>query len=122
MPTKLTPAKSQHSPPDLFQKQVLFFVGKGGVGKTTAACAAAITLLDRARLDDRIYLVSTDPAHSLADSLGKAVGHTARLVARNRSARLYACELDPGAALEDFKNRYGAVLAEILERGTFLGK
>src|SRR5262249_293693 len=45
-----------------------------------------------------------------------------RLVARNRSARLYACEVDPTPALEDFKQRYGGVVAEVLERGTFLGK
>jgi len=120
MPRKVTPANSQPHPPELFQKQVLFFVGKGGVGKTTTACAAAITLLDRARIDDRIYLVSTDPAHSLGDSLGKTIGHHPRLIARNRSARLYGCEVDPAAALEDFKNRYGGVISEILERGTFL--
>ena len=37
----------------------LFFTGKGGVGKTSLACAAAVTLADRGK---KVLLVSTDPA------------------------------------------------------------
>lgn len=42
----------------------LFFTGKGGVGKTSTACATAITLADKGK---RIMLVSTDPASNLQD-------------------------------------------------------
>ncbi|MDD7793532.1 arsenical pump-driving ATPase [Clostridium sp. 'White wine YQ'] len=42
----------------------LFFTGKGGVGKTSTACATAMTLADRGK---RIMLVSTDPASNLQD-------------------------------------------------------
>lgn len=42
----------------------LFFTGKGGVGKTSAACAVAVTLAD---LGKKIMLVSTDPASNLQD-------------------------------------------------------
>lgn len=42
----------------------LFFTGKGGVGKTSAACATAVSLADSGK---RIMLVSTDPASNLQD-------------------------------------------------------
>lgn len=42
----------------------LFFTGKGGVGKTSAACAVAVTLADKG---ERVLLVSTDPASNLQD-------------------------------------------------------
>src|ERR671926_262229 len=51
------------------ETRLLFFGGKGGVGKTTAAAASALYLLDHARDGERILLFSTDPAHSLSDSL-----------------------------------------------------
>lgn len=45
----------------------LFFTGKGGVGKTSAACAVAVTLADSGK---RVLLVSTDPASNLQDVFG----------------------------------------------------
>lgn len=55
----------------LLDRQVLFFGGKGGVGKTT--CAAA-TALAASRLGRRVLLVSTDPAHSTSDIFERAIG------------------------------------------------
>jgi arsenite/tail-anchored protein-transporting ATPase len=49
----------------------LFFTGKGGVGKTSHACAAAVGLADAGK---RVLLVSTDPASNLAEVLGTPVG------------------------------------------------
>ncbi|MBU3104571.1 arsenical pump-driving ATPase [Clostridium gasigenes] len=49
---------------DIKLTKYLFFTGKGGVGKTSTACATAITLAD---LGKRIMLVSTDPASNLQD-------------------------------------------------------
>ncbi|HSE98384.1 MAG TPA: ArsA family ATPase, partial [Blastocatellia bacterium] len=98
----------------------LFFGGKGGVGKTTAACAAALYLLDRARKQDRILLFSTDPAHSLSDSLDLEIGDHLVEVARRGKAQLLAREMDAAAALEEFKQRYRSVFALIAERGTLL--
>ncbi len=46
----------------------LFFTGKGGVGKTSLACAFAIALADRGA---RVLLVSTDPASNLDEVLGR---------------------------------------------------
>jgi arsenite-transporting ATPase len=71
-------------------RRLLFFGGKGGVGKTT--CAAA-TALEAARLGRRVLLVSVDPAHSVADVFGTPVGGTPTRVVE----RLTALEMDPEA-------------------------
>ncbi|RUT53031.1 arsenical pump-driving ATPase [Clostridium botulinum] len=49
---------------DINLTKYLFFTGKGGVGKTSAACAVAVTLADKGK---KIMLVSTDPASNLQD-------------------------------------------------------
>jgi arsenite-transporting ATPase len=98
----------------------LFFGGKGGVGKTTSASAAALDLLDRAREGEQILLLSTDPAHSLTDSLDTRIGDAETVVSRSGKARLVAREMDAAAALERFKARYLKTLAEIGDRGTIL--
>lgn len=98
----------------------LFFGGKGGVGKTTFAAAAALYLLDHAAASERILLFSTDPAHSLSDSLGIEIGDRAVEVARRTSARLEAREMNASAALELFKAKHRGVLTEIGDRGTLL--
>lgn len=55
----------------LLDKRVLFFGGKGGVGKTTSASAMALAA---SRAGRRVLLVSTDPAHSTADIFERAIG------------------------------------------------
>ena len=89
--------------------QLLLFGGKGGVGKTTAAAAAALHL---ARLSPTksMLLVSTDPAHSLEDSFAGAA----------LPANLQVMELDAQAYLSDFKEKNRQRLMEIASRGTFL--
>jgi arsenite-transporting ATPase len=64
---------------DLVDKAMrnLFFTGKGGVGKTTAAAAAAIALADRG---SRVLLVSTDPASNLDEVLEVKLGSEPRAV------------------------------------------
>jgi arsenite/tail-anchored protein-transporting ATPase len=115
-PTKL--------PADFPSTRYLFFGGKGGVGKTTAAAAAALALLDSARAGERVLLFSTDPAHSLSDSLDAQVGDRTTEVARrgagDEAARLFAREMDAARALAEFKQSHRAVLAEIADRGTIL--
>lgn len=111
-------------PEDFPNTRYVFFGGKGGVGKTTAAASAALALLDSASAGASILLFSTDPAHSLSDSLGTEVGDRTTEVARKgRSAdapRLFAREMDAARALEEFKSKHRAVLAEIADRGTML--
>ena len=104
----------------LSSSRYLFFGGKGGVGKTTAASAAALFLLKHARGGEQFLLFSTDPAHSLSDSLGVEIGDRTIEVARNRSSRLFAREMDAAAALKKFKSKHRRLLGLIAERGTFL--
>jgi arsenite-transporting ATPase len=64
--------------------RVLLYTGKGGVGKTTLALASA---LGAARHGHRVCILSTDPAHSLADALGQPVGPHPKRIAENVYAR-----------------------------------
>ena len=98
----------------------LFFGGKGGVGKTTAASATALYLLNKLKRNESILLFSTDPAHSLSDSLDVKIGNRLVEVKQLRGARLFAYEMDASLALERFRAAHGKVLAEIAERGTLL--
>src|SRR5215212_3140806 len=98
----------------------LFFGGKGGVGKTTAASATALYLLNKLKKNESILLFSTDPAHSLSDSLDIEIGNRLVEVKQLRGARLVAYEMDASLALERFRAAHGKVLAEIAERGTLL--
>jgi arsenite-transporting ATPase len=108
-------------------RRYLFFGGKGGVGKTTAASATALFLLHKLKPGtagvspaSSILLFSTDPAHSLSDSLGVKIGNRLVQVAEYKDAKLIAYEMDAPLALERFRAAHGKVLAEIAQRGTLL--
>ena len=75
---------------NLLDRHVLFFGGKGGVGKTT--CAAA-TALAASRMGRRVLLVSTDPAHSTSDIFERAIGPEPTELLPS----LHAMEIDAGA-------------------------
>jgi arsenite-transporting ATPase len=84
--------------------RLLVFAGKGGVGKTTCAVAAALVLARR-RPGARVLLLSADPAHSLGDALGVALADDERAVA-GAPAGLRARELDADRALGQTRDRY----------------
>jgi len=109
-------------PSHLSSSRYFFFGGKGGVGKTTSATATALLLLKFAKANEKILLFSTDPAHSLSDSLGITIGNRLVQVTTYRRARLFAFEMDSKAALAEFRKKHGPVLAEIADRGTLLEK
>jgi arsenite/tail-anchored protein-transporting ATPase len=92
--------------------RVLAFAGKGGVGKTSAAAAVAVALAER-RPDARVLALSTDPAHSLGDALGQALGDDERPVAG--VAGLFARELDAAAAFAARRERYRASVDEVFD-------
>ena len=78
----------------------LFFTGKGGVGKTSTACATAVALADAGR---NVLLVSTDPASNLAEVLGTAIATTATAVPGVPG--LSALDVDPEQAAAAYRER-----------------
>src|SRR5512144_2112621 len=78
----------------------LFFTGKGGVGKTSVACATAITLAERGR---RVLLVSTDPASNLDEVLETELGSEPRPI--GAAPGLFASNIDPEAAAHAYREK-----------------
>jgi arsenite-transporting ATPase len=78
----------------------LFFTGKGGVGKTSIACATAIQLADAGQ---RVLLVSTDPASNVGQVFGISIGN--HLTAIPAVPGLAALEIDPQAAAQVYRDR-----------------
>jgi arsenite/tail-anchored protein-transporting ATPase len=74
--------------------RIILFTGKGGVGKTTVASATALRIAASAR---KTLLMSTDPAHSVADAFGIELGSEPTEVGRN----LWAEQIDPQQRLEE---------------------
>ena len=85
---------------DALSTRYLFFTGKGGVGKTSTACATAIALADRGR---RVLLVSTDPASNLDEVLDTSVGTAPTPVPG--AGGLAALNVDPEQAAAAYRER-----------------
>jgi arsenite-transporting ATPase len=94
-------------PPAFFADptRFLFFTGKGGVGKTSIACAVALALADSGR---SVLLVSTDPASNLDEILDVPLGNLP--VAVPGAERLRVLNIDPTTAAESYRLR---VLAQM---------
>lgn len=78
--------------------RVLFFTGKGGVGKTSVACAVALALADAGK---RVLLVSTDPASNLDEVLATPLSDTPRTILG--ADGLYAMNIDPEVAAATYR-------------------
>lgn len=78
----------------------LFLTGKGGVGKTSLACACALALADLGR---KVLLVSTDPASNLDEMLGLTLSEVPRPVPG--ALGLAAMNIDPEGAAESYRAR-----------------
>jgi len=87
----------------------LFFTGKGGVGKTSLACATALSLADSGR---RVLLVSTDPASNLDEVLGTGLGGEATVIPGAPS--LSALNIDPAEAARIYREKIVAPMRGIL--------
>ena len=89
------------------RRRVLFFGGKGGVGKTTVAAAVALA---EANAGQRVLLVSTDPAHNLGHLWNRAVGPRPVRLAPG----LEGLELDPERVVDEHLAEVGAALRRLM--------
>jgi arsenite-transporting ATPase len=94
--------------------KLILFGGKGGVGKTTCACSTALYLAE----DFKTLLFSTDPAHSLADSLEQKLNDEPKEVKAVKN--LSALEVNAEKALSKFKTEHEDEIKRIVETGTNL--
>jgi arsenite/tail-anchored protein-transporting ATPase len=97
--------------------RVTLVAGKGGVGKTTLAVGIGAAFAARG---ERTLVVSTDPAAALGDVIGAPIGATARRV--RGAPGLEARQLDAAELRRAFLDRWRAVIAEIVDRGTYLDR
>ena len=85
------------------------FTGKGGVGKTSIACATAVFLAESGK---RVLLVSTDPASNLDEVLETRLGMRPTLVEKVKG--LYAMNVDPEEAARQYRERVVGPYRELL--------
>ncbi|MDP1757640.1 MAG: ArsA-related P-loop ATPase, partial [Pseudohongiella sp.] len=89
------------------QRRVLFFGGKGGVGKTTVSASTALAMADSGK---RVLLVSTDPAHNLGHLFDRKIGPSPVRLAPG----LDGLELDPELTVEKHLEEVTAALRRIM--------
>ena len=85
----------------------IFFSGKGGVGKTTMACATAVHYANKGK---KTLIVTTDPASNLADVFETEIGHKITPLLNN----LWGMEIDPDKATEEYRERILAPMRSVM--------
>ena len=96
-------------PANVVQTKYLFFTGKGGVGKTSTACATAVYLADHGK---RVLLVSTDPASNLQDVFSLALDRKGTEIPQVPG--LFVANLDPIKAAEEYRESVVAAYRGVL--------
>jgi len=111
--------KSSQRPSNLINKDIILYIfgGKGGVGKTTITSATALTVAAKYR-SKKVLVFSTDPAHSLSDSLGLSIGDNLAQIGRHKN--LFGLEIDASKLLEDFKKDSRDGISEAFDK--FIGQ
>ncbi|MBS4203675.1 arsenical pump-driving ATPase [Lederbergia citrea] len=88
------------NPKETIKTPFLFFTGKGGVGKTSTACATAVALAD---IGKKVLLVSTDPASNIQDVLEIELTNEPKVV--STVPNLFACNLNPEEAAKNYREK-----------------
>src|SRR5699024_5895494 len=91
---------TQYKPSEHVETPYLFFTGKGGVGKTSVACATAIALADQGK---KVLLVSTDPASNLQDVFEVELSREPIEIPSVKN--LYASNIDPEEAARVYREK-----------------
>ncbi|MBW6506515.1 MAG: arsenical pump-driving ATPase [Rhodobacteraceae bacterium] len=94
----------------------VFLTGKGGVGKTSLACATAVGLADAGK---RVLLVSTDPASNVGQVFGVEIGNHITPIAAVPG--LEAMEIDPEAAAAEYRDRIVGPMRGVLPEKALKG-
>lgn len=102
-------------------KRLCFFLGKGGVGKTTVASAFAVRTALRERTG-RVLLISTDPAHSLADVLQTRLSDQPKKVKLHSSGRLHAWQINSENLFGDFLRDYKQGILDLIDKGSLFSR
>jgi len=117
------PVASEFDPSSL-ARELTIVGGKGGVGKTTVACALAIAAADAAPSGRPVLLVSTDPAPSIADALGESDAAWSRADEEHAVPEvplLVVRQMDAGAAFtrmrEEYQRNIDALFDALVARG-----
>jgi arsenite-transporting ATPase len=100
--------------------RLTFVVGKGGVGKTTVSCAFALGVAARHR-GESVLLMSTDPAHSLADTLQSPLKSAPKRITEAKG-KLFAWQIDSQKQFQKFLAGNRNAILSIVESGTFFSK
>ena len=88
--------------------QYIFFSGKGGVGKTTMACATAVHYAESGK---KTLIITTDPASNLADVFESRIGHK---ITPLGIENLWGMEIDPDKATEEYRERILAPMRAVM--------
>jgi len=104
----------------LEDKNFVMFGGKGGGGKTTSACSAAVRLAQFYK-QKKILVVSTDPAHSVGDSFDIEVGNSIVPITKGLD-NLWVFEMDAMDVYKKWNEKHGDTIKKIADRGTYFDK
>jgi arsenite-transporting ATPase len=96
--------------------QLTFFIGKGGVGKTTLSSCYALHRATKRR-NGRVLLLSTDPAHSLADIFDLRLGSAPTRIPV-KTGQLFAWQIDAEKTFRQFLDSKRDALLDLVESGT----
>jgi len=91
------------------KSRLIIFGGKGGTGKTTSSCATAMYLAKKYP-GKRFLVISSDPAHSLADSFDCPINNSSVTPVKEVD-NLFAMEMNSQTLLEKFKKKYKSSIA-----------